>query len=74
MLRYVRIVALAMLPVPDLVTRIRVRRTARRLVACDPWPGMDATGEDAAQLTLHRVLWLQRQTRRAVGSSSPRRR
>lgn len=71
MLSYVRIVALAVLPVPDLVTRIRIRRTARRLIACDPWPGMAATGPDAAQLALHHVLWLQRQTRRAVRSRQP---
>ena len=63
--------ALAVLPVPDLVTRIRIRRTARFLIACDPWPGMAATGPDAAQLALHHVLWLQRQTRRAVRSREP---
>ena len=71
MLPYLRTVALAVLPVPDLVTRIRIRRTARRLIACHPWPGMTATGPDAAQLALHRVLWLQRQTRRAVRSRQP---
>ena len=70
-LSYVRIVVLAVLPVPDLATRIRVRRTARRLVACDPWPGMAATGEDAAELALQQVLWLQRQTRRAFRRRQP---
>jgi len=71
MLPYVRAVTLAVLPVPDLITRIRIRRIAQRLVACDPWPGMAATGLDAAQLALQRVLWLQRQTRRAVRSRQP---
>lgn len=71
MLPYVRAVTLAVLPVPDLITRIRIRRTAQRLIACDPWPGMAATGLDAAQLALQRVLWLQRQTRRAVRSRQP---
>lgn len=70
-LPFVHIVILAVMPVPDLVTRIRIRRTAQRLVACDPWPGMAATEQDAAQLTLLRVLWLQRQTRRAVRSRQP---
>lgn len=68
---YARAVALAVLPVPDLAARIRIRRDARRLVACDPWPGMAAKGPDAAQLALHHVLWLQRQTRRAVRGRQP---
>jgi hypothetical protein len=63
---YVRAVVLSLLPVPDLLTRRRVRRTASALVTCDPWPGMDATDLDAAQLALLRLLWLQQQTRRAV--------
>jgi hypothetical protein len=70
-LSYVRILGLAVLPVPDLMTRIRIRRTAGRLATCDPWPGMAATGLDAAELALLRVLWLQRQTRRAVRSRQP---
>ncbi|MET7866887.1 DUF5677 domain-containing protein [Micromonospora taraxaci] len=44
-----------------------MRRTARDLVDCEPWPADDATtGEDVAQLALLRLLWLQKQTRRAV--------
>lgn len=54
------------LPYPDLLRRIRVRGRARNLVICEPWPGEDARGEDAAQLALLRLLWLQRATRRAV--------
>src|SRR5712692_511264 len=65
---YVRIVVLAVLPVPDLISRCRVRRAAGNLVRCDPWPGMAATGPDAAQLAIHRLLYPQRQTRRAVRS------
>lgn len=71
MLPFGRIVVLAVLPVPDPVTRVRIRHIARRLVTCDPWPGIAATGLDAAQLALQRVLWLQRQTRRAVRSRQP---
>lgn len=57
---------LSFLPVPDLVSRHKVRRTARSLVTCDPWPGMDATGTDAAQLALLRLLFFQKATRKAV--------
>ena len=57
---------LSFLPVPDLAGRLKVRRTARSLVTCDPWPGMDATGTDAAQLALLRLLFLQKATRKAV--------
>jgi hypothetical protein len=56
------------LPYPDLRRRIVVRRKAARLVVCDPWPGDDATGADAAQLALLRLLWLQRLIRHAVRS------
>jgi hypothetical protein len=55
------------LPYPDLLRRRRVRRKARRLVTCKHWPGDDATGMEAAQLALLRLLWLQRLTRNAVG-------
>jgi len=65
---YVGIVVLAVLPVPDLISRCRVRRAAGSLITCDPWPGMAATGPDAAQLAILRLLFLQRQTRRAVRS------
>jgi hypothetical protein len=56
------------LPYPDVLRRVRVRRAAFRLVTSQPWPGDDATGEDAAQLALLRILSLQRDTRRAVRS------
>jgi hypothetical protein len=59
-------IARTLLPWPDLIRRHRVRSAARKLVTCSPWPGLDATGTDAAQLAILRVLWLQRQTRRAV--------
>jgi hypothetical protein len=59
---------LSFLPVPDLLSRSKVRRTARGLVKCDPWPGMEATGIDAAQLALLRLLYLQKATRKAVRS------
>jgi hypothetical protein len=55
-----------MLPYPDLLRRHRVRRRAHRLVTCKHWPGDDATGMEAAQLALLRLLWLQRITRDAV--------
>jgi hypothetical protein len=55
------------LPYPDLLRRRRVRRKARRLVTCKHWPGDDATGMEAAELALLRLLWLQRLTRNAVG-------
>jgi hypothetical protein len=35
-------------------------------VTCEPWPDEDAKGRDAAQLALLRLLFLQRQVRRAV--------
>jgi hypothetical protein len=57
---------MGMLPYPDLLRRQRVRRKARRLVTCKHWPGDDATGMEAAQLALLRLLWLQRITRNAV--------
>jgi hypothetical protein len=59
---------LAVLPVPDLPSRYRVRRLAAGLFKCDPWPGMTATGEDAAQLAILRLRWVQHGTRRAVRS------
>jgi hypothetical protein len=59
-------VVLGMLPCPDLLARYRMRRTARQLVSLRVWPGMEATSVEAAQLAMLRLLWLQRQTRRAV--------
>ena len=56
-----------MLPYPDLPRRVRVRRAARGLVRCEPWPADDAvTGRDVAQLALVRLLYLQTQTRRST--------
>jgi Family of unknown function (DUF5677) len=52
--------------VPDLPTRTRVRRKVHNLAAVGPWPGAEAKGSDAARLALLRLLWLQRQVRRAV--------
>jgi hypothetical protein len=63
---YFRVLVLSVLPVPDLVSRRRVRRTALSLVRCVPWPGMEATGADAAQLALLRLLALQKAIHRAV--------
>jgi hypothetical protein len=54
------------LPYPDLWRRWRVNRRAHKLITCRHWPGDDATGMDAAQLALLRLLWLQRLTRNSV--------
>ena len=54
------------LPYPDPLRRRRARKAARALVRCEPWPEEDATPSDIAQLSLLRVLWLQRETRQAV--------
>ena len=43
-----------------------MRRSARQLVTLRIWPEMEATSAEAAQLAMLRLLWLQRQTRRAV--------
>jgi hypothetical protein len=56
-----------LLPYPDLLRRRRVRRRAFKLITCKRWPGADATGMEAAQLALLRLLWLQRLARNAVG-------
>lgn len=63
---YARPLILGLLPCPDLLARHQTRRTARHLVTLRTWPGMDATSKQAAQLAMLRLLWLQRQTRRAV--------
>jgi hypothetical protein len=65
---YLRILVLAVLPVPDLLDRYQVRRKAGSLITCRQWPGMAATGSDAVQLALLRLLRPQGQTRRAVWS------
>jgi len=54
------------LPYPDLLRRGRIRRRAGRLITCKRWPGADATGTDAAQLALLRLLHLQQLTRSAA--------
>lgn len=63
-----RVTLSSLLPFPDIIRRGRVRRAARELVTCEPWPGDKAEGSHAAQLAIMRLLWLQRQTRRAVRS------
>ena len=65
----VRILVLSAFPVPDLPSRLKVRRAARDLArGCDPWPGMAASGTDASRLAMLRLLYLQGTTRRAVRS------
>lgn len=54
------------LPYPDLRRRWRINRRVHKLVTCRQWPGDEATGMDAAQLALLRLLWLQRLTHNAV--------
>ncbi|GAB1690806.1 hypothetical protein [Krasilnikovia sp. M28-CT-15] len=56
------------LPYPDLSRRIRVRRSARTLATCKPFPRDEeqVTGDDFARVALVRLLFLQRETRRAV--------
>jgi hypothetical protein len=51
------------------VSRYRIRRLAVSLVTCDPWPGLAATDQDAAQLALLRLRWLPSETRRAVAGT-----
>jgi hypothetical protein len=43
-----------------------MRSRARNLARVDKWPEENATSLDAAKLATCRLLWLQRQTRRAV--------
>ncbi|WP_433393047.1 hypothetical protein [Micromonospora sp. KLBMP9576] len=63
-----RTVLRSVLPYPDLLRRARVRRRARCLISRAPWPQdeMAVNGSDFAQLALLRLLWLQRETHRAV--------
>jgi hypothetical protein len=63
---YFRSFALSVLPCPDLVSRWRMRRIASGLVTLRTWPGKQAVSADTAQLAMLRLLYLQRQTRRAV--------
>jgi hypothetical protein len=55
----------AFAPYPDPRARRRTRRAARSLVTVESWPGDDATNAELAQLALMRLLWLQRECRRA---------
>ncbi|WP_233413887.1 hypothetical protein [Nucisporomicrobium flavum] len=63
-----RSVLRGVLPYPDLPRRIRVRRTARTLATSSLLPRDEeqVTGEHFARLALLRLLFLQRETRRAV--------
>ena len=63
---YLRAAVRGIMPCPDWVSRYRTRRAARRLVTLRTWQEMEATSAEAAQLAMLRLLWLQRQTRRAV--------
>ena len=64
-----RILVLSALPVPDLLSRRKVRGAAYDLArGCEPWPGMTASGTDVARLALLRLLHLQKATHRAVRS------
>ena len=63
---HARDATLGILPCPDLLGRYRMRRAAGKLVTLITWPGMEATSAETAQLAMLRLLWLQRQTRRAV--------
>ena len=59
-------IAKGALPYHDPGQRRTVRAAARRLVCCEPWPDDDiVTGRDIAQLTLLRLLWLQKEAHRA---------
>ena len=58
---------LGVLPYADPLRRRRIRRAARDLVKCDPWPQEDAiTGSNLAELSLLRLLWLQQLCRREL--------
>jgi hypothetical protein len=62
----VQSVGRCLLPYPDPRRRRRLRRNARALVSWTKWPGDDATPIQVAELTLIRLLWLQRQVHRAA--------
>jgi hypothetical protein len=55
-----------LLPYPDPWRRRRMRRTARALVTCSPWPGEAASPSDIAQLAMLRLLHLQREAHRSA--------
>ena len=50
----------------DPLRRRQVRIAAKRLIHTKAWAGDDATSEEIARVALLRVLFLQRETRRAV--------
>lgn len=62
----IRLLLRMVLPHRDPISRKRVRRAATNLVTIDNWSGDDATNEELAQLALVRLLWLQRECRRAA--------
>jgi hypothetical protein len=63
---YVLPLVAGLLPRPDPLARLGMRRAAYALVTLRTWPDMAAASEQAAQLAMLRLLMLQRQTRRAV--------
>jgi hypothetical protein len=63
---FVRFLAFYFLPYPDPWRRRRIRRAARALVTCSPWPGEHASPPEIAQLALLRLLRLQREAHRAA--------
>jgi len=58
--------AVRLLPYPDPWYRWRMRRAARALVTCSPWPDEEASSTDIARLALLRLLNLQRETHRSA--------
>ena len=60
-----RFLAFYFLPYPDPSRRRRMRRSARSLVTCSPWPGERASSAEIAQLALLRLLRLQREAHRS---------
>lgn len=55
-----------LLPYPDPWHRRRMRRRARALVTCSPWPEEAAGPSDIAKLALLRLLHLQREAHRSA--------
>lgn len=55
-----------LLPYPDPMRRRRMRRAARALISCSPWPEDQARPADVAQLALLRLLRLQREAHRVA--------
>jgi hypothetical protein len=61
-----RFLAFYFLPYPDPWRRRRMRRAARALVTCSPWPGEHASAAEIAQLAQLRLLRLQREAHRSA--------